>query len=398
MKKTTFVLLCIGLAASMYAWVKAPTTASSTFRTAPHTEGKSVQHTDNTQVASNAIQIALILDTSNSMDGLIDQAKSQLWKIVNELTKAQKDSSFAPISIALYEYGNSTNSMRNGYIRQITPFTNDLDALSEQLFSLTTSGGDEYCGQVIQTSLNELEWSQSDSALKVVYIAGNEPFNQGHFDYSHACVNAKEKNVLVNTIFCGDYNEGIQTLWKHGADLTGGTYMNINSDVQVVMRSSPYDIQIDQLNTQLNNTYIYYGTEGKSKKSNQVRQDKNQKNISLSNNVTRTLSKSSYAYDNSLWDLVDAYKKDKNVVTTVSRKTLPDSIQTFSDVELEKLIIDKTNERSVINQRIVELGAQREQYFVENQDTTSEDNTLGQQMVKSIRIQAKSKGFQFKKN
>ena len=26
------------------------------------------------------IQVALLLDTSNSMDGLIDQAKSQIWK------------------------------------------------------------------------------------------------------------------------------------------------------------------------------------------------------------------------------------------------------------------------------------------------------------------------------
>ena len=36
------------------------------------------------------IQIALLLDTSNSMDGLIDQAKSQLWKIVNELARSRK--------------------------------------------------------------------------------------------------------------------------------------------------------------------------------------------------------------------------------------------------------------------------------------------------------------------
>ena len=36
------------------------------------------------------IQVALLLDTSNSMDGLIDQAKSQLWKMVNELATTKK--------------------------------------------------------------------------------------------------------------------------------------------------------------------------------------------------------------------------------------------------------------------------------------------------------------------
>ena len=54
-----------------------------------------------------SIMLALLLDTSNSMDGLIDQAKSQLWKIVNELAAAKCGDGSAPnIKIALYEYGN----------------------------------------------------------------------------------------------------------------------------------------------------------------------------------------------------------------------------------------------------------------------------------------------------
>lgn len=37
------------------------------------------------------IQVALLLDTSNSMDGLIDQAKTQLWNIVSEFATAKRD-------------------------------------------------------------------------------------------------------------------------------------------------------------------------------------------------------------------------------------------------------------------------------------------------------------------
>ena len=36
------------------------------------------------------VQLAVLLDTSNSMDGLINQARSQVWKIVNELTPPKK--------------------------------------------------------------------------------------------------------------------------------------------------------------------------------------------------------------------------------------------------------------------------------------------------------------------
>lgn len=37
------------------------------------------------------VQIALLLDTSNSIDGLIDQARTQLWKVVNAFVDARRD-------------------------------------------------------------------------------------------------------------------------------------------------------------------------------------------------------------------------------------------------------------------------------------------------------------------
>ena len=42
-------------------------------------------------IGEERIQLAILLDTSNSMDGLIGQAKSQLWKVVNELARARRN-------------------------------------------------------------------------------------------------------------------------------------------------------------------------------------------------------------------------------------------------------------------------------------------------------------------
>ena len=133
------------------------------------------------------IMIALLLDTSNSMDGLIDQAKSQLWKIVNEVAAAKTGDGKQPdIKIALYEYGNDGLSSFEGHIRQVSDLTEDLDVISEKLFSLSTNGGNEFCGQVIKMSLNQLAWSASNADLKMVFIAGNEPFSQGTVSYELA--------------------------------------------------------------------------------------------------------------------------------------------------------------------------------------------------------------------
>jgi hypothetical protein len=38
--------------------------------------------------------------------------------------------------------------------------------------------------------------------LKLIYIAGNEPFNQGPIDYKKVCEIASAKGIFVNTIYC----------------------------------------------------------------------------------------------------------------------------------------------------------------------------------------------------
>ena len=105
------------------------------------------------------VQMAILLDTSGSMDGLIDQAKSRLWKIVNELATARKNGLAPRLQVALYEYGQDGIPAAQAYMRRIVPLSDDLDRISEELFKLRTNGGQEYCGQVIQSAVRGLEWS-----------------------------------------------------------------------------------------------------------------------------------------------------------------------------------------------------------------------------------------------
>ena len=80
------------------------------------------------------IQLAILLDTSGSMSGLIDQAKTQIWSIVNQMTRARIDGVRPQLRVALYEYGKDTLSASEQFVRQILPLTDDLDEVSAQLF------------------------------------------------------------------------------------------------------------------------------------------------------------------------------------------------------------------------------------------------------------------------
>jgi hypothetical protein len=345
-----------------------------------------------------SIMLALLLDTSNSMDGLIDQAKSQLWKIVNELANARCDDSSRPsIKIALYEYGNSGLPSTLGYIRQVNGLTSDLDLISEKLFALRTNGGDEFCGQVIKTSLNELEWSASGADLKMIFIAGNEPFTQGEVSYRAACSLAKEKGVIINTIFCGPYGEGVETDWKNGATLGGGTYMSIEQDRKTVYIPTPYDSKIDGLNNKLNDTYVYYGSSGASKKANQATQDSNAAGLAQENKIERAVAKSKSAYTNSNWDLVDASKADEKVIEEAKESELPKEMKGMTVQQRKDYVAAKSNERANIQKEIQELSVKRQGYIDQHTTAEQKDTMLDAAMIKSIKEKAKTKNLNWEK-
>jgi hypothetical protein len=208
------------------------------------------------------VQIAILLDTSNSMDGLIEQAKSQLWKISNEFIKARQEGIAPEVQVALYEYGKSSLSRESGWIRQILPLTTDLDKVSEELFALRTNGGEEYCGWVIKRAVEDLEWSPASDVYKVIFIAGNEPFTQGPVNYTESCKAAITKGIIVNTIHCGTEAIGVNTKWKDGADLADGKYLIIDQNRAVVSIEAPQDKEIAKLGVEINKTYLAFGRAG----------------------------------------------------------------------------------------------------------------------------------------
>jgi von Willebrand factor type A domain len=339
------------------------------------------------------IQVAILLDVSGSMDGLIEQAKAQLWNMVNVMGKAKCDGVAPQIEIALYEYGRSNNPVSAGYVKQLSPFSNDLDELSKKLFALTTNGGDEFCGQVIYTSLNELKWSADTSNYKVIFIAGNEDFLQGKLHYTKACAEAKNKGVIVNTIYCGDKMQGIAEHWNLNAECGTGSYTNINADAKVEEIPTPYDSVIYALNTKLNGTYVGYGSLGYANTVRQENMDYLNTQMSPSAGIARSKAKANDAvYNNSSWDMVDAYKKDSLVfLKKIDKATLHDSLKNKSIKELEILVQQKKNERNAIQTQIINLNVQRDQFIqVERskKQTGQKEATLETEVERIIKAQA----------
>jgi hypothetical protein len=275
----------------------------------------------------------------------------------------------------------------------VTPLTTDLDLISEKLFSLRTNGGSEYCGAVIKDATQKLTWNDGKKSMKLIYISGNEPFNQGSISYKEVISEALKKGIYINTIFCGNHQEGIQSFWKDGADVGQGKYFNIDSNAKVIYIATPYDDQITKCNTRLNTTYIGYGSKGAEKKRSQEVEDANAQSISGANFAERSVSKSKDVYKNESWDLVDKAKKDAKVLEEIKKEELPKELQGKTKEELKTFVAEKAKEREAIQKEMADLAKKRQKYIDDEAAKTKSQDDLGNAISVSIVSLAKTKGY-----
>ncbi|MFA7007612.1 MAG: CsgG/HfaB family protein, partial [Elusimicrobiales bacterium] len=347
------------------------------------------------------VQLAILLDTSNSMDGLINQARNQVWKIVNELNAAEKRGSSPVIEVAVYEYGNSSLPSSNGYIRRVLPFTRDLDKVAEELFALKTDGGDEFCGQVIKNAVEELVWSGKDDVYKAIFIAGNEPFTQGTADFRQSVALAKAKGIFVNTIFCGRRQEGIATQWLAAAQLAEGEYSNIDQAAPVVSVNAPQDDRIADLSSRLDSTFVAYGPRGKAELS---RKEALESNIASSGGAGILSERAAFkaaapaAMEDreSSWDMITAVESGAIKRADIKQEQLPEELRRMNGTELNKFIDGKLAERKKVKAEILRLQDERRSYIAEQEKKLSGGPaTLDKAVLDAVHKQAVKKGYKF---
>jgi hypothetical protein len=313
------------------------------------------------------VRLALLLDTSNSMDGLIDQAKTQLWRIVGQFGKTKLGGHTPRLRVALYEYGNDKLPASEGYVRMVVPMTDDLDRISEALFALTTDGGQEYCGKVIRVATRYLDWGTGRRDLRCIFIAGNEPFTQGDVDYRVACKAAADKGITVSTIFCGERERGIRTHWEQGAKLADGSYLSINQDHQTASIAAPQDDELARLSGELNRTYLPYGDADARKAfaHRQQAQDVNAAQSAVSAAAARAGFKASSLYRNSGWDLVDAVSDGTVKLDGLKTEQLPKVMQAMSVPEQKTYLAKTAAQRKHIQAQVRKLTAARDQFVAD---------------------------------
>lgn len=348
---------------SMYGFVTALAIYALFFR--PPAPKESVSHhspvevnqTENVTADGKAdVQIALILDTSSSMDGLVEQARAQLWEMVAEMQVDDQDRE-RTVAVALYQYGNNRLSKGEGFVEMLSPLTTDLDQVSVKLHELRTSGGKEYAPLAIQRAVTELEWNEDDSVERLIVIAGNEGFQQGPVSSQVAFSAASSKTITVLPIFCanrGTTKTAVST-WRSAASLAGADFDTIDPDQEVAQVNTPYDAEILEKYRQLEETKVY--APGMEASSYSARAEGYAGgSAAIDRAVVQSRQSSSQ-------DLVAAYGKGKLEMKDMRSESLPDELRDKSLEEQTRLLSERQAKRNALKKEISELNSQRQQHI-----------------------------------
>lgn len=342
------------------------------------------------------IDLAICLDTSNSMDHLIDSARARLWDIVTELSRARPT---PYLRVALLTYGSPhVSTAEAGWVVRQMDLTDNLDALYSRLMALRTNGGDEFVGWVLRDAVQNLNWSSDPRALKVIFVAGNESADQcsSTVNFRNVAELAKARGIAINSIYCGSESQGRSEGWLEVAVAGGGSYTAIDMANGMVQIQTPFDAELSALNRQLNETYVPFGAAGEISERRMRTTDSVTEQVGAQTAASRIVAKSTALYDQAEWDLVDASKKEGFRLEQVPSEQLPPAMQKMGPAERKAFVGSQSARRADIQRQIQETGRKRDEYVRHKRMEGSDGRQgLDAAVQSTIRRQAEAKGFMF---
>ena len=343
------------------------------------------------------IEVVFVLDTTGSMGGLIAAAKEKIWSIASTMASAQT----APdIKMGLVAYRDRGDA----YITQTIPLSSDLDSMYAKLMDFQADGGGdgpESVNQALHDAVDKISWSQNPNTYKVIFLVGDAPPHMDYQDdvkYPVTIALAKQKGIIVNAIQCGQDSTATAD-WQHVASLGLGNYFQVVQSGNAVAIATPYDKKLSELSSKLDQTRLYYGNDEEKAKqaSKMAATDKLHKEASTESKARRaTFNASASGKANSLGEneLVDAVASGKLKLSSLPKKSLPESLQAMSPAAQEEFVGKTKKERSALESEIKQLADQRNDYL--RQKVVAEGgkkDSLDAKLYGAIRSQAKDKGL-----
>jgi Mg-chelatase subunit ChlD len=341
------------------------------------------------------IEVCFVLDTTGSMGGLIEGAKQKIWSIANEMISARPT---PELKLGLIGYRDRGDE----YVVKSFSLTDDIDAIYGHLREFQAGGGGdapESVNEALAEAIHKMPWSSDSKVLKIIFLVGDAP---PHMDYPNGpkypvlCREAAKKELIINTIQCGEMAE-TKPIWQEIAKLSEGSYVAISQSGNVAVISTPMDKELSRLNERIGATLIPYGDRQLQAEVHAKYAAAKSAPVSAMADRLTYNSKTGKAVQGR-GELVDALNDKTLKLEEIDQKQLPTELQKLDRNELQKRIAKARDERADLQKQIVELSKKREAYIQsENQRLAAEGkgDAFDQKVAETLHAQAAKKGISY---
>jgi len=348
-----------------------------------------------TRQSKPRIEVCFVLDTTGSMGGLLEGAKQKIWSIANEMISAQPT---PELKLGLIGYRDRGDD----YVVKSFSLTDDIDAIYGHLRDFQAGGGGdapESVNEALAEAIHKMPWSSDHKVLKIIFLVGDAP---PHMDYPNGpkypdlCREAAKKDLIINTIQCGEMAE-TKPIWQEIAKLAEGSYVGISQSGNVAVISTPMDKELSRLNERIGATLIPYGDRTlQAEVHAKFAAAKSAPIAAMADRLTYN-SKTGRAMQGR-GELVDALNDKSLKPEQIDQKQLPADLQKLDREELQKRIAKARDERVDLQKQIVELSKKREAYIQsENKRLAAEGkgDAFDQKVTETLHAQAAKKGISY---
>lgn len=350
------------------------------------------------------LEMVFALDTTGSMGGLIQGARTRIWSIVNDVMASKNR---PEVRIGLVAYRDNGDE----YVTKVIPLTSDLDSVYTALMEFTAAGGGdgpENVRRALKETVASAGWSKKvPKTAQIIFLVGDAPPHEDYTDEPDVVATAAkavDQGILINTIQCGSMN-GTREVWQNVAQHGGGTYFAVKQDGGVTVVETPFDKRLGELGARMGTTYLAFGggIGGGGFRSSMVeKQAALERQVSLAALPTigadRAVNKAlnSDAYNE--YDFFQALENGKVVLSTVNKNDLPDTLQKLKPEELKIEVDKRLAERKALRAHILDLSKKRNAFLAEERKkqagkTHDTDSSFDAAVAAALKQQVAKKGI-----
>lgn len=342
-------------------------------------------------IDGETLEMVFVLDTTGSMGGLLEGAKQRIWGIINEVMQKQ---SRPRVRVGLVAYRDRGDA----YVTKVLPLTEDLDKVYTTLMDYEAAGGGdtpEDVRRALAEGVKNAGWSQSKQGIaQIIFLVGDAPPQnyQNEPDVLATTSQAVKKNMIVNTIQCGDAAD-TKKIWQQIAQYGGGKYFAIAQNGGVQTINTPYDERLAELGSNIGQTYVAYGSDMDLKAETQFNTEANMANTATNTaRADRALNKAINrdAYSD---DLLQDIENGKTELENVEAKDLPENLRKMSESERKTEIEKRLAERKKIREEILNLSKQRDAFITAERKKSGKQSGFDAAVAEALSEQLARRGI-----